>query len=98
MGARGFNQYGGTIKEAVFDSIETLGDGSIGMQFSKPVGNITIKKDIKTYGSARQTLVKDEFILNGKLKNNGNSKQVLIESYGKTNKSHIKEYILKFWV
>ncbi|MFM1539604.1 hypothetical protein [Helcococcus bovis] len=58
MGARGFNQYDGTIKEAVFDSIETLGDGSIGMQFSKPVGNITIKKDIKTYGSAGQTLVK----------------------------------------
>ncbi|MFM1524556.1 MULTISPECIES: hypothetical protein [Helcococcus] len=90
MGARGFNQYDGTIKEAVFDSIETLGDGSIGMQFSKPAGNITIKKDIKTYGSAGQTLVKG-VIMN--LKADG----ISVLSGGKIKKLVVEGDIEKFW-
>lgn len=57
-GARGFNQYDGTVKEAFFDQVITHGDGSIGMQFSKPVGTITIDKEITTYGSVGETLVK----------------------------------------
>lgn len=58
LGARGFNQYDGTIKEAIFDSIETIGEGSIGMQVSKPVGKIEVINDVKTKGSIGQTLVK----------------------------------------
>lgn len=58
LGARGFNQYDGTIREAYFEEIVTHGDGSIGMQFSKPVGKISIGKGISTYGSTGQTLVK----------------------------------------
>ncbi|MDO5028766.1 MAG: hypothetical protein Q4E36_05820 [Bacillota bacterium] len=58
LGARGFNQYDGTIEKAQFKGIKTLGDGSIGMQFSKAVGSITIDEDVITEGSMGQTLVK----------------------------------------
>ncbi|WP_316751135.1 hypothetical protein [Pedobacter gandavensis] len=58
LGARGFNQYDGTINQAVFESIETHGNGSIGIQVSKPVGSISIKKDLITHGAIGQTLVK----------------------------------------
>ncbi|WP_243343495.1 hypothetical protein [Anaerococcus sp. AGMB09787] len=60
LGARGFNQYDGSIENAEFKSIKTLGDGSIGMQFSKPVGTITIKEGVETTGSTGETLVKGE--------------------------------------
>ncbi|WP_336249270.1 hypothetical protein [Stomatohabitans albus] len=62
LGARGFNQYDGTIKDAYFEQITTVGNGSIGMQFSKPVGNITIGSGIKTLGAKGQTLVKGEIV------------------------------------
>ncbi|MFP5405429.1 MAG: hypothetical protein ACLGHY_03490 [Gammaproteobacteria bacterium] len=58
LGARGFNQYDGTVRRIRFDSIETFGDGSIGVQVSKPVGTIVIDKDITTHGSVGNTLVK----------------------------------------
>ncbi len=58
LGARGFNQYDGTISEAIFDSIETFGDGAIGMQFSKPVGRIIVRRSVKTHGETGETLVK----------------------------------------
>ncbi|MDY3118406.1 MAG: hypothetical protein SOW18_02575 [Peptoniphilus sp.] len=61
LGARGFNQYDGTIGEAYFESIKTTGDGSIGMQFSKPVGKITVG-EVRTTGSTGQTLVKGEIM------------------------------------
>lgn len=60
LGARGFNQYDGTIENAYFKGIKTVGDGSIGMQFSKQVEKITIGEAITTYGSSGQTLVKGE--------------------------------------
>lgn len=58
LGARGFNQYDGTVRSARFHSIETFGDGSIGVQVSKPVGTIAIEKGITTHGSVGNTLVK----------------------------------------
>ncbi|MBS1971171.1 MAG: hypothetical protein JSU04_12735 [Bdellovibrionales bacterium] len=58
LGARGFNQYDGTIGKAKFASITTYGDGSIGMQVSKPVGSIEITGSVKTHGSVGATLVK----------------------------------------
>ncbi len=57
-GARGFNQYDGTVKKAIFHSIITHGNGSIGMQFSKPVGSIEVKNGVVTNGSVGQSLVK----------------------------------------
>ena len=58
LGARGFNQYDGTVKTIRFKSIETFGDGSIGIQVSKPVGTITVDQGITTHGSIGNTLVK----------------------------------------
>lgn len=60
LGSRGFNQYDGTINNAYFKNIKTIGNGSIGMQFSKPVGKIEIDGDITTKGSIGETLVKGE--------------------------------------
>lgn len=60
LGARGFNQHDGTIEDAFFEEIITEGDGSIGMQFSRPVGKIKIGKNISTKGSTGKTLVKGE--------------------------------------
>jgi hypothetical protein len=57
-GARGFNQYDGTVTKAIFHSIITHGNGSIGVQVSKPVGSIDVKNGITTYGAVGQTLVK----------------------------------------
>ncbi|MBS0365487.1 MAG: hypothetical protein JSR67_06660 [Proteobacteria bacterium] len=58
LGARGFNQYDGTVKSIRFKSIETFGDGSIGIQVSKPVGSILVDESIVTHGSVGNTLVK----------------------------------------
>lgn len=58
LGARGFNQYDGTVRHIRFRSIETFGDGSIGVQVSKPVGTIVIEQGITTHGSVGNTLVK----------------------------------------
>jgi hypothetical protein len=58
LGARGFNQYDGTVNKATFHSLVTHGNGSIGMQVSKPVGSINVKNGIVTSGSRGQTLVK----------------------------------------
>lgn len=58
LGARGFNQYDGTVRRIRFHSIETFGNGSIGVQVSKPVGTIVIDQCITTHGSVGNTLVK----------------------------------------
>lgn len=58
LGARGFNQYDGTVTKATFHSIVTHGNGSIGIQVSKPVGTINVLNGITTEGSVGQTLVK----------------------------------------
>lgn len=58
LGARGFNQYDGTVENIRFKSIETFGDGSIGIQVSKPVGTIVVDGSIVTHGSVGNTLVK----------------------------------------
>lgn len=63
LGARGFNQYDGTVRSARFKSIETFGDGSIGIQVSKPVGTITVDEDVTTHGSIGNTLVKGVNVL-----------------------------------
>jgi len=58
LGARGFNQYDGTVSDIRFRSITTFGDGSIGIQVSKPVGRIAIDTDLVTHGSQGPSLVK----------------------------------------
>jgi hypothetical protein len=58
LGARGFNQYDGTVRNIRFKAIETFGDGSIGIQVSKPVGTIVVDEGVTTHGSIGNTLVK----------------------------------------
>jgi hypothetical protein len=57
-GARGFNVYTGTIRDAEFDRIVTHADGAVGVQISQPVGRLTFRRGIETYGSFGQSLVK----------------------------------------
>lgn len=58
QGARGFNVYTGTVQLAEFDRITTHADGAVGIQISKPVGTITVRRGIETHGGTGQSLVK----------------------------------------
>jgi len=58
LGARGFNVYDGTIRRAKFDRIVTHGDGAVGIQISKPVGRLKVRRGIETYGGTGNSLVK----------------------------------------
>lgn len=57
-GARGFNLYDGSLREARFAAIQTTGDGSVGIQISKPLGTLTVSGDVTTSGGEGLSLVK----------------------------------------
>ncbi|HKS92371.1 MAG TPA: hypothetical protein VJQ83_10615, partial [Tepidiformaceae bacterium] len=57
-GARGFNLYDGSLRDARFASIETTGDGSIGIQVSRPMGQLSVDGDVVTTGGEGLSLVK----------------------------------------
>ncbi|MER8029718.1 hypothetical protein ABTZ78_12215 [Streptomyces bauhiniae] len=57
-GARGFNLYDGSLQEARFASIATEGDGSVGIQVSKPLGILEVTGDVTTTGGKGLSLVK----------------------------------------
>ncbi|AIY00574.1 hypothetical protein ART_0975 [Arthrobacter sp. PAMC 25486] len=58
LGARGFNVYDGSLQEAVFESITTHGDGSVGVQVSRELPALTIRGDLRTEGGTGESLVK----------------------------------------
>ncbi|MBV8188007.1 MAG: hypothetical protein JO339_12260, partial [Alphaproteobacteria bacterium] len=58
QGARGFNVYAGTVAKAVFERIVTHADGAVGVQISQPVGEITVRRGIETFGGTGDSLVK----------------------------------------
>lgn len=58
QGARGYNQYDGSVENAHFKSIKTFGDGSIGVQVSKKIGKLTVLESVSTYGGTGNSLVK----------------------------------------
>jgi hypothetical protein len=58
LGARGFNVYTGTVRSAEFERIVTHGDGAVGLQISRPVGEIKVRRGIETYGATGKSLVK----------------------------------------
>jgi len=58
IGARGFNVYTGTIRSGEFDRIVTHADGAVGVQVSQPVGRLSFRRGIETYGAIGQSLVK----------------------------------------
>ncbi|QBC31840.1 hypothetical protein [Pandoraea sp. XY-2] len=58
QGARGFNVYTGTVQSAEFERVVTHADGAVGIQISQPVGRITVRRGIETYGGTGDSLVK----------------------------------------
>jgi hypothetical protein len=58
LGARGFNVYTGSVRSAEFDRIVTHADGAVGIQISRPVGEITVRRGIETHGATGKSLVK----------------------------------------
>jgi hypothetical protein len=58
LGARGFNVYAGTVRDAEFDRVITRADGAVGIQISQPVGRIAVRRGIVTYGGVGSSLVK----------------------------------------
>jgi hypothetical protein len=58
QGARGFNVYTGTVKSAAFERVVTHAAGAVGIQISQPVGEITVRRGIETYGGTGDSLVK----------------------------------------
>ena len=58
QGSRGFNVYTGTVHAAEFERIVTHADGAVGIQISQPVGDITVRRGIETYGGTGDSLVK----------------------------------------
>jgi hypothetical protein len=58
LGARGFNVYTGTVNLAEFDRVITHADGAVGVQISRPVGRIVVRRGIETFGGTGQSLVK----------------------------------------
>ena len=58
QGARGFNVYTGTVRRAEFERVVTHADGAVGVQISQPVGEITVRRGLETYGGTGDSLVK----------------------------------------
>ncbi|WP_091256881.1 hypothetical protein [Arthrobacter sp. ok909] len=58
LGARGFNVYDGSLREAVFESITTRGDGSVGVQVSRDLPKLTNTGSLSTSGGTGESLVK----------------------------------------
>jgi hypothetical protein len=58
QGARGFNIYDGTVDRAEFDRIVTHADGGVGVQLSRPIGTMVVRRGIETFGAAGPSLVK----------------------------------------
>ncbi|HVL23726.1 MAG TPA: hypothetical protein VM450_06555 [Thermomicrobiales bacterium] len=58
VGARGVNVYDGSLRHASFDRIATHGDGSVGVQVSRPLPTLEIAGDLSTDGGEGQSLVK----------------------------------------
>lgn len=61
-GARGYNLYDGSLDHAELDSITTYGDGSMGVQLSKPFGRLIVHGDIRTKGGEGPSLVRGEIV------------------------------------
>ncbi|MDR5760761.1 hypothetical protein [Caballeronia sp. LZ035] len=58
FGARGFSDYDGTVQLADIDRIVTHADGAVGIQVSRPLGLLTVRRGIETHGAAGESMVK----------------------------------------
>jgi hypothetical protein len=84
LGARGFNQYDGTVEDIKLRSITTFGDGSIGIQVSKPIGSVEVVDGIVTHGSVGSSLVKGALMqlsaIAFSIKPGGEVKELIVKS------------------
>lgn len=62
LGARGYNQYDGTVDNISLQAIETFAHGSVAIQISKKIGTLIVDGNVTTHGSIGSSLVK-EYIL-----------------------------------
>ena len=58
QGARGFNVYSGTVERVEFDRIVTHANGAVGAQISQPIGTMTVRRGIETFGNEGPSLVR----------------------------------------
>jgi hypothetical protein len=58
LGARAFNVYAGTVRDAEFERVVTWADGAVGIQISQPVGRIAVRHGLETHGGVGNSLVK----------------------------------------
>jgi hypothetical protein len=58
QGARGFNVYTGTVSRAEFERVITHADGAVGIQISRPIGHLVVRRGIETFGGTGPSLVK----------------------------------------
>jgi hypothetical protein len=57
-GARGFNVYAGTVRDAEFERVITHADGAVGIQIGQPIGRLVVRRGIETHGGVGDSLVK----------------------------------------
>lgn len=48
----------GTVQQATFERVVTRGDGAVGIQISVPVGRISVRRGIETYGGLGASLAR----------------------------------------
>ena len=99
LGARGYNQYDGTVENISFQSIETFGDGSVGIQISKPIGSLIVNGNVTTHGSIGSSLVKGVYIdlpaYALSIKKGGEAKSIHIKGNVVTNGNNVISYIVE---
>jgi hypothetical protein len=99
LGARGYNQYDGTVENITFQSIETFGDGSVGIQISKKIGAITVNGSVITHGSVGSSLVKGVYVdlpaYALSIKNGGEAKSIVIKGDVATHGDNVVSYIVE---
>ncbi|MGN6399082.1 MAG: hypothetical protein ACTHMD_01430 [Flavisolibacter sp.] len=99
LGARGYNQYDGTVDNITFQSIETFGDGSVGIQISKKIGTLTVNGDVTTHGSIGASLVKGVYFdlpaYALSIKNGGEAKSITIKGNVATYGDNVISYIVE---
>ncbi|WP_083997408.1 hypothetical protein [Chryseobacterium angstadtii] len=99
LGARGYNQYDGTVEHISFQSIETFGDGSVGIQISKPIGTLTINGDLATHGSVGASLVKGIYLdlpaYALSIKNGGEARSITVKGNIATYGDNVTSYIVE---
>jgi hypothetical protein len=99
VGARGYNQYDGTVDNISFESIETFGDGSVGIQISKKIGTLTVNGNVTTHGSIGSSLVKGVYVdlpaYALSIKNGGEAKCIIIKGNLATYGDNVVSYIVE---